>query len=71
MLILTAIPDLLLPVVLPFFSPLPQLSSQWRALNPNTLSDRSTHTYTHSRRKGWERDNRETTAVSYRKCITA
>lgn len=45
---------------------LSQLSSQQRALNPNTLS-----TYTHSKRKGWERDNRETTAVSYRKCITA
>lgn len=55
----------------PLFPPPPRLSSQQRALNPNTLSDCSTHTYTHSRRKGWERDNRETTAVSYRKCITA
>ncbi len=41
--------------------------------HPILLLHTHTHTsiYTHSNRKGWERDNRETTAVSYRKCITA
>jgi len=60
-----------------FLSPFPQQ----KALNPNTLSPLHTHTHTHthahtqvcthSKSQGWERDNRETTAVSYRKCITA
>lgn len=64
MLILTAIPDSQLTV-----------SSQQRVLNPNTLADCYTHTHTQAYahmpgEKGWERDNWETTAVSYRKCIT-
>lgn len=41
-------------------------------LKPRHPAPPSTHTYTQAhKRKRWERDNWETTVVSYRKCITA